>query len=153
MPWPFAARNEALAVIAMGKHGAQEVNYASDVDIVLVAAEGAELDPALARSVVSMASRAYRIDTNLRPEGRSGVLVRSVASYVAYWQRWARPWEFQALLKARHSAGDSDHREPVRAGRGRAALVAALRRRRARRAEDDEGPGRGRHGPSRPRPP
>jgi glutamate-ammonia-ligase adenylyltransferase len=32
--------------------------------------------------------------------------VRSIASYVAYWERWARPWEFQALIKARHSAGD-----------------------------------------------
>jgi glutamate-ammonia-ligase adenylyltransferase len=57
---------------------------------------------------VALASRAYRIDTNLRPEGRSGVLARSVASYVAYWERWARPWEFQALLKARYSAGEAE---------------------------------------------
>ena len=103
----LAGAAEGLAVIAMGKHGAQEINYASDVDIVLVAAEGAEVDPSLAQSVVAIASRAYRIDTNLRPEGRSGSLVRSVASYVAYWERWARPWEFQALLKARYSAGDA----------------------------------------------
>ncbi|MGA2527849.1 MAG: bifunctional [glutamine synthetase] adenylyltransferase/[glutamine synthetase]-adenylyl-L-tyrosine phosphorylase [Acidimicrobiales bacterium] len=103
----LAHAGEGLAVIAMGKHGAQEINYASDVDILLVAADGAEVDPALARSLVAIASRAYRIDTNLRPEGRSGVLVRSIASYVTYWERWARPWEFQALLKARHSAGDS----------------------------------------------
>ncbi len=98
----------SLAVIALGKHGAEEVNYASDLDIVFVAADAAEVDPSLARSVISLASRAYRIDTNLRPEGRSGVLVRSVASYVAYWERWARPWEFQALLKARYSAGEPD---------------------------------------------
>ncbi|MGA3353083.1 MAG: bifunctional [glutamine synthetase] adenylyltransferase/[glutamine synthetase]-adenylyl-L-tyrosine phosphorylase [Acidimicrobiales bacterium] len=103
----LAGANDGLAVIAMGKHGAQEINYASDVDILLVAADGAEIDPSLARSLVAIASRAYRIDTNLRPEGRSGVLVRSIASYVAYWERWARPWEFQALLKARHSAGDA----------------------------------------------
>jgi glutamate-ammonia-ligase adenylyltransferase len=102
----LAGASDNLAVIAMGKHGAEEINYASDVDVVLVAADGAEVDPALARAVVAIASRAYRIDTNLRPEGRSGVLVRSIASYVAYWERWARPWEFQALLKARHSAGN-----------------------------------------------
>ena len=101
------AGGAGLAVIAMGKHGAQELNYSSDVDVVLVASDGADPDPSLARSVVAIASQAYRIDTNLRPEGRSGVLVRSVDSYVAYWQRWARPWEFQALLKARHSAGDA----------------------------------------------
>jgi glutamate-ammonia-ligase adenylyltransferase len=102
----LAGAGDGLAVIAMGKHGAKEINYASDVDIVLVAADGEEVDPSLAQSVVAIASRAYRIDTNLRPEGRSGALVRSIASYAAYWERWARPWEFQALIKARHSAGD-----------------------------------------------
>jgi len=103
----LAGATDGLAVIGMGKHGAQELNYSSDVDIVLVTLDGADVDAAAARSVVAIASRAYRIDTNLRPEGRSGVLVRSVDSYIAYWSRWARPWEFQALLKARHSAGDA----------------------------------------------
>ena len=102
----LAGAGNDLAVIAMGKHGAEELNYSSDIDILLVASDGAEVDPALARVVVAISSRAFRIDTNLRPEGRSGVLVRSVESYVAYWERWARPWEFQALLKARHAAGD-----------------------------------------------
>ena len=104
----LAGAGNGLAVVAMGKQGAQEINYASDIDVVLVAADATEVDPSLARSVLAIASRAYRIDTNLRPEGRSGVLVRSVDSYVAYWERWARPWEFQALLKARYSAGDAD---------------------------------------------
>ena len=103
----LAGATNGLAVIAMGKHGAQELNYSSDVDFVLVASDAAGVDPSLARSLVAIASHAYRVDTNLRPEGRSGVLVRSVDSYVAYWNRWARPWEFQALLKARHSAGDA----------------------------------------------
>jgi glutamate-ammonia-ligase adenylyltransferase len=103
----LAGADNDLAVIAMGKHGAQELNYSSDLDIVLVSPDGADVDPSLARSVVAIGSRAFRIDTNLRPEGRSGVLVRSVDSYVAYWERWARPWEFQALLKARYSAGDA----------------------------------------------
>jgi glutamate-ammonia-ligase adenylyltransferase len=103
----LAGVTNGLAVIAMGKHGAEELNYSSDVDIVLVAPDGDGVDPSVARSIVAIAARAYRIDTTLRPEGRSGVLVRSVDSYVAYWTRWARPWEFQALLKARHSAGDA----------------------------------------------
>lgn len=103
----LASPGGAVAIIGMGKHGAQELNYASDVDVVLVAADGADADPAAARKLLSIAGRAFRIDTNLRPEGRSGVLVRSLDSYVAYWDRWARPWEFQALLKARHSAGDA----------------------------------------------
>ena len=102
----LAGAEDGLAVIAMGKHGAEELNYSSDIDILLVASDAADVNPSLARSVVTIGSRAFRIDTNLRPEGRSGVLVRSVDSYVAYWDRWARPWEFQALLKARHSAGD-----------------------------------------------
>ena len=49
----------------------------------------------------------YRVDANLRPEGRAGPLVRSLASFEAYWDRWAEPWEFQALLKARSVAGDA----------------------------------------------
>ncbi|MGO9962123.1 MAG: bifunctional [glutamine synthetase] adenylyltransferase/[glutamine synthetase]-adenylyl-L-tyrosine phosphorylase [Acidimicrobiales bacterium] len=102
----LAGADNDLAVIAMGKHGAEELNYSSDIDILLVAADGAEVDPSLARAVVAIGSRAFRIDTNLRPEGRSGALARSVESYVAYWERWARPWEFQALLKARYAAGD-----------------------------------------------
>jgi len=102
----LAGADNGLAVIAMGKHGAGELNYSSDIDIVLVAPDGVEVDPALARALIAIGSRAFRIDTNLRPEGRAGVLVRSVESYVAYWDRWARPWEFQALLKARHAAGD-----------------------------------------------
>ncbi len=100
-----------LAVIAMGKHGAGELNYASDVDVVFVSPageHGTTQAVALARRVLAIAGRAFRIDTDLRPEGRNGVLTRSLDSYLNYWQRWARPWEFQALLKARFAAGDPD---------------------------------------------
>jgi glutamate-ammonia-ligase adenylyltransferase len=90
-----------LAVIGMGKLGGRELNYASDVDVVFVGA-----DERTARAVVDVARRCFRVDLNLRPEGRNGALVRSVESYEAYWQRWAEPWEFQALLKARPVAGD-----------------------------------------------
>ena len=103
-----AAPDASLAVIGMGKHGAKELNYASDVDVVFVTANDAELAAATsaARRVLGIAGTAYRIDTDLRPEGRNGVLVRTLDSYVAYWEKWARPWEFQALVKARFSAGD-----------------------------------------------
>ncbi|WP_322763141.1 bifunctional [glutamine synthetase] adenylyltransferase/[glutamine synthetase]-adenylyl-L-tyrosine phosphorylase [Frankia sp. Cr2] len=50
----------------------------------------------------------FQIDVGLRPEGRDGPLVRTLASHDAYYRRWARTWEFQALLKARPVAGDRD---------------------------------------------
>ncbi|WP_054953487.1 bifunctional [glutamine synthetase] adenylyltransferase/[glutamine synthetase]-adenylyl-L-tyrosine phosphorylase [Flaviflexus massiliensis] len=50
----------------------------------------------------------WPLDANLRPEGQDGPLVRTLASHVAYYERWAHDWEFQALLKARHSAGDRE---------------------------------------------
>ncbi len=98
----------ALSVIGMGKLGGGELNYSSDVDIVLVG-EGdiSELEAA-ARRIVDIAGTCFRVDTALRPEGRNGSLVRSVGSYATYWERWAQPWEFQALLKARPVAGDPE---------------------------------------------
>jgi glutamate-ammonia-ligase adenylyltransferase len=48
------------------------------------------------------------VDTNLRPEGRSGPLVRTLVSYAAYYAQWAQPWEIQALLRAHCVAGDED---------------------------------------------
>ena len=94
-------RELPLAVIGMGKLGGQELNYASDVDVVFVG----EAD---ARPVLEVARTCFRVDADLRPEGRDGPLVRTLASYKAYWERWARAWEFQALLKARPVAGDPD---------------------------------------------
>lgn len=90
-----------LAVIAMGKLGAEELNYASDIDVVLVG----DADP---RPALTIARAAWKVDLDLRPEGRSGPMIRSMASYCAYWDRWADTWEFQALLKARPSAGDGE---------------------------------------------
>ena len=88
-----------LAVIGMGKLGGRELNYASDVDVLFVG-EGD------ARPLMDVARTCFRVDADLRPEGRNGPLVRSLASYQAYWERWAQTWEFQALLKARPVAGD-----------------------------------------------
>ncbi|SDK03945.1 bifunctional [glutamine synthetase] adenylyltransferase/[glutamine synthetase]-adenylyl-L-tyrosine phosphorylase [Streptomyces indicus] len=111
-----------LAVIAMGKCGGHELNYVSDVDVIFVAAavDGAEEGKAL-QAATRIASHMMRIcsettvegtiwpvDANLRPEGRNGPLVRTMASHLAYYQRWAKTWEFQALLKARPVAGDPE---------------------------------------------
>ncbi|MGO9911720.1 MAG: bifunctional [glutamine synthetase] adenylyltransferase/[glutamine synthetase]-adenylyl-L-tyrosine phosphorylase [Acidimicrobiales bacterium] len=111
-----------LAVIGMGKHGAEELNYASDVDVVFVAPAGADLaeTSTAARRVLSIAGQSYRIDTDLRPEGRDGALVRTLESYEAYWEKWARPWEFQALLKARASAGARELGDDFEAAAGSA---------------------------------
>ncbi len=94
----------ALAVIGMGKLGAQELNYGSDIDLVLVG----EVPLAAAQRFVEEARTAWRTDLDLRPEGRAGPLLRSLPSYEAYWDRWAQTWEFQALLKVRPVAGDAE---------------------------------------------
>jgi glutamate-ammonia-ligase adenylyltransferase len=96
-----------LAVIGMGKLGGAELNYASDVDVMFVADDPSEADRS-ARTVMEIVRSMYRVDVDLRPEGRSGPLVRSLESYEAYWDRWAQTWEFQALIKARPVAGDRD---------------------------------------------
>ncbi|MEU0398325.1 bifunctional [glutamine synthetase] adenylyltransferase/[glutamine synthetase]-adenylyl-L-tyrosine phosphorylase [Streptomyces sp. NPDC006208] len=110
-----------LAVIAMGKCGGHELNYVSDVDVIFVGepADGAVEEAKALQAATRLASHLMRIcsettvegtiwpvDANLRPEGRNGPLVRTLSSHLAYYQRWAKTWEFQALLKARPVAGD-----------------------------------------------
>jgi [glutamine synthetase] adenylyltransferase / [glutamine synthetase]-adenylyl-L-tyrosine phosphorylase len=115
-----------LAVVGLGKCGAQELNYVSDVDVLFVAepmldADGQPLlstDAAIATatrmaaeltrvcSAHTKAGTIWEVDANLRPEGRAGQLVRTLASHEIYYQKWAKTWEFQAMLKARPSAGD-----------------------------------------------
>ncbi|MGY5031528.1 bifunctional [glutamine synthetase] adenylyltransferase/[glutamine synthetase]-adenylyl-L-tyrosine phosphorylase [Streptomyces sp. 900116325] len=111
-----------LAVMAMGKCGGHELNYVSDVDVIFVAEpfDGAEESKAV-QGATRLAAHMMRIcsdttvegtiwpvDANLRPEGRNGPLVRTLSSHLAYYQRWAKTWEFQALLKARPVAGDPE---------------------------------------------
>lgn len=112
-----------LGIVAMGKCGAQELNYISDVDVVFVA-EPADEDTSSARAVEiasriaaklsqicsahSAAGSIWQVDANLRPDGKSGPLVRSLSSMETYYDKWAKNWEFQAMLKARAMAGDLD---------------------------------------------
>ncbi|MES9554980.1 MULTISPECIES: bifunctional [glutamine synthetase] adenylyltransferase/[glutamine synthetase]-adenylyl-L-tyrosine phosphorylase [unclassified Streptomyces] len=119
---PADAAQCRLAVIAMGKCGGHELNYVSDVDVIFVAepVDGSE-ESAAVQAATRLAAHMMRIcsdttvegtiwpvDANLRPEGRNGPLVRTLSSHLAYYQRWAKTWEFQALLKARPVAGDPE---------------------------------------------
>jgi len=98
-----------LAVMAMGKCGARELNYVSDVDVIFVAERADPLTARVAGEMMRVASTAFfQVDAGLRPEGSHGELVRTVESHLAYYQRWAKTWEFQALLKARVAAGDAE---------------------------------------------
>lgn len=111
-----------LSIIGMGKAGARELNYVSDVDVIFVG-EGTDglpveraitiatrLAMATMRAVHDYAREPelWEVDANLRPEGKDGALVRTLESHVAYYDRWAKSWEFQALLKARPLAGDRE---------------------------------------------
>jgi glutamate-ammonia-ligase adenylyltransferase len=108
------AAGSRLAVIAMGKCGGRELNYASDVDVIFVADPADTAAERLAAGLIGVCARStpegsiFPVDPNLRPEGRSGPLVRTLASHQAYYERWAKTWEFQALLKARPVAGDAE---------------------------------------------
>ena len=110
-----------LAVIGMGKCGAGELNYISDVDVIyvieaqgldetLAARIGTALASGIARVINAPAPEPglWEVDANLRPEGRDGPLVRTLDSHLNYYRRWAQSWEFQALLKARAVAGDPE---------------------------------------------
>ena len=98
-----------LAVIAMGKCGARELNYVSDVDVIFVGETADAVETRVAGEMMRFASDAFfEVDAALRPEGKHGQLVRTLDSHIAYYQRWAKTWEFQALLKARPAAGDEE---------------------------------------------
>lgn len=111
-----------IAVVAMGKAGAEELNYISDVDVIHIAepVDGGDHDEAMRLGTKVCAAMAricsahtsegtiWPVDAALRPEGNAGPLVRSLASCAAYYGKWAKNWEFQALLKARPAAGDRE---------------------------------------------
>lgn len=114
-----AADEVQFGVIAMGKLGARELNYSSDIDLIFLS-DGPHPVPDLHRTYLSrlgerlihlLSARTgegfcFRVDMRLRPEGRGGPLVRSLASFRDYYDRWAEGWERQAMIKARPNAGD-----------------------------------------------
>lgn len=148
-----------LAVIGMGKCGAEELNVVSDVDVMFITRSAAEETingESLSRVATRLARETMRaihdpahepplwqLDANLRPEGRQGPLVRTLPAMLSYYERWAKAWEFQALLKARALAGDislgeefvAATREAVWASRTREDFVGSVQRMRERVTE------------------
>ncbi|MDK9645385.1 bifunctional [glutamine synthetase] adenylyltransferase/[glutamine synthetase]-adenylyl-L-tyrosine phosphorylase [Propionibacterium freudenreichii] len=117
------AERARLGIVALGKCGAQELNYLSDIDVLFVGepatdevgqTEAISIANRIARATAricsahSAAGTIWQVDAALRPEGNAGPLVRSLEGHRAYYQRWAKNWEFQAMLKARPMAGDPE---------------------------------------------
>jgi glutamate-ammonia-ligase adenylyltransferase len=110
-----------IAVIGMGRLGGGELGYGSDADVMFVCEPNAGVDESVAvkwsatvaeqvRSLLGSPSSdpPLEVDANLRPEGRNGPLVRTLASYEAYYAKYAQTWEVQALLRAHRVAGDAE---------------------------------------------
>ncbi|MCY3910290.1 MAG: bifunctional [glutamine synthetase] adenylyltransferase/[glutamine synthetase]-adenylyl-L-tyrosine phosphorylase [bacterium] len=110
----IADEGPPLAIIGMGKLGGNELNYASDVDIVFVHEGDATAAARRARKVLETLTaftpegQVYRVDIELRPEGRAGALTRTPEAFGTYFDRWAVPWERQAYIKTRLTAGDPE---------------------------------------------
>jgi len=110
---------DQFCLLAFGKLGGRELNYSSDIDLLAISAK--PMSPESGRvfkrimeslradlSVHTEEGAAYRIDLRLRPFGRSGELVGSVAGLIRYYGEQAALWELQALLKARPVAGNRE---------------------------------------------
>lgn len=134
-PWHLDAddkwRKTEFCVIGLGKLGGQELNYSSDVDVIFVYSEegGVFKSPPgpsepvgrgmsnhqffvrLAEAMIAEIGRLtpdgalFRIDVRLRPEGKTGPLARSLASYENFYAQWGQTWERMMLIKARPVAG------------------------------------------------
>jgi glutamate-ammonia-ligase adenylyltransferase len=111
-----------FSVIAMGKLGGDELNFSSDIDIIYVYAsdEGqagslslheyyARLSKAVTRAIGEATADGivFRVDLRLRPEGQVGAICNSLAAVESYYESFGRTWERQALVRARHAAGDA----------------------------------------------
>jgi [glutamine synthetase] adenylyltransferase / [glutamine synthetase]-adenylyl-L-tyrosine phosphorylase len=123
-----------VAVIAMGRFGGHELGYGSDADVLFVHDPLPGVDERDATDAAHAVANELRrllgvpapdpplvVDPDLRPEGRQGPLVRTIASYQAYYERWGEVWESQALLRAEPVAGDEE------LGRRFVALIDPLR--------------------------
>ena len=109
-------RNSPLAVIGLGKLGGRELNYGSDLDIVLVCDRKSQRRlpklQKLAAAIIDLLSSqtelglAFVLDTRLRPDGEKGLLVNTLDAHEEYYRHRAQLWEIQALTRTRPVAGD-----------------------------------------------
>lgn len=121
-PRTMAGAGSRCALFAFGKLGGSELNYSSDIDLMLLFDEEGQTTGRSALSLGEFYGKAatelirllashppaYRVDFRLRPEGLQGPLARTVASARAYYDTLGRTWERQALLKLRPVAGDRE---------------------------------------------
>ncbi len=121
---PDPQKGSGVVVLALGKHGARELNYSSDIDLIVLydaaaasIPEGVEPAPlfvrmtkALARLLQERTSDGYvlRVDLRLRPDPASTPVALSTISAYAYYETLGQNWERAALIKARPAAGDLD---------------------------------------------
>lgn len=111
-----------FTILSLGKLGGNELNYSSDIDLIFLYRGGDETGSGItpkeyfiqmAHRVIGLITaltpegKVFRVDFRLRPEGRQGELAVSLPAALKYYRRRARDWELQALVKARHSAGDA----------------------------------------------
>jgi len=108
-----------FAIVAMGRYGGHELGYGSDADVMFVHDPLPGADPERAASTAKTVANELRrvlampatdppleVDADLRPEGRNGPLVRTLAAYAGYYAKWSATWEAQALLRAAPLVGD-----------------------------------------------
>ena len=125
-------RPSRFSVLSLGKLGGSELNYSSDIDLMFLYDAEAEAAGSLltsreyfirlAQQTTELLSRhnpegpVFRIDLRLRPQGSQEELAVSLSHAIRYYREVAQDWELQALIKARHSAGDATlSREFIRA--------------------------------------
>lgn len=102
-----------FSVIALGKHGGEELNYSSDIDLIFIGDSGNTAARVARRLIKGLSEKMtsgflYRVDMRLRPWGDAGALVCTPEIYETYLRNDAEPWEKQALLKARVVAGATE---------------------------------------------
>ena len=111
---------KGFSVIGMGKLGSDELNYSSDIDIIYTASDqlheqlGVQNITRFAEHLTSVLTTqmtdgiVYRVDLDLRPDGKQGMLVPSLSRMLTYYESWGETWERLAMIKASHLAGDEE---------------------------------------------
>lgn len=123
-----SVKEAGFAVIGLGKLGGRELNFSSDIDIIYIySSDKGETSGAEGRAGISLHEFfvklsheinklissvtedgfVFRIDLDLRPEGRSGDMANSLRSLEVYYESWGQTWERSAMIKARLAAGDA----------------------------------------------
>jgi len=130
------ANSRGLTIIGLGKLGGRELTFGSDLDIIFLSAapEGVRAAESVVKTLTTYTDKGmlYNVDVRLRPDGSKGALVKDIPGYRSYYLRSARPWELQALLRARPVAGEAG------AGRAFMEMAAEVIRQRGKEVKREE---------------